>query len=296
MALRRTRVHRFCTAVVTFVLTTMLGLLMLSAPAAARVSIVPGAVQGGGTETFAVRLANERKDTSSNRLELVFPKDVPLSSVKVAPAPGWRVSIKRRLLERPVEEDGKGVREVVASIGWTGSRVGPGQFAQFLVTIGSLPRNGLLRFGVVQGYTNGDVDTWIGTSAVGGRNRPGPVITIGSGRAAAPSASPSRATRADATDRSGSPGRARSVQEHEGRTGGGAVRLLGLLGGLAIAIPAVWYARSRSGRRPHPGRTNTPDEPNHADEPGHADEPNHADEPGQREDAEKPAVTDVSIR
>src|SRR5204862_247799 len=94
---------RFVTALFTTVLATVLGLLALATPADAQVSIVPGAVKGGDTETFSFRLANQRSDTPSNRLELVFPQNPPIAFVQVDPVNGWTATIRPRPLNPPVK-------------------------------------------------------------------------------------------------------------------------------------------------------------------------------------------------
>ncbi|WP_020667775.1 DUF1775 domain-containing protein [Amycolatopsis nigrescens] len=176
-------IRRFLTVLLASVLATATGLLVTAAPAGARVSIVPGAAKGGGTETFAFRLANERPDTSSDRLELVFPQDLPIAFVEVAPARGWTATVVPRPLEPPVQVGDQTVSEVAGSIVLTGGPVGPGQFEQFLITLGPLPADGRLVFEASQGFTNGAVERWANAA-------PGsPAITIGAGAGApAPSA------------------------------------------------------------------------------------------------------------
>jgi len=154
------RVYRSLTVLVLAVL----GLLAPAASAQAEVSIVPGAVPGGGTEVFAFRLANARTDTSSTRLELTFPQVPPITFAEVAGVRGWTATIKPR--------DNAGT-QVVASIVLEGGEVGPGQFEQFLIKLGPLPATGTLIFGAAQGYANGHVDTFAGATAPG--------IKIGSG-------------------------------------------------------------------------------------------------------------------
>jgi uncharacterized protein YcnI len=168
--------------------TTLTVICMLAfAPAAsARVTVVPGSVQGGGTATFAVRLSNEQPDMVTTRLELTFPPDVVIPRVEVARVGKWRVKVDMRRVDPPVTVDGEEVDEAVASIVWTGGEVAPKQFEQFLVTAGPLPAGGgRLVLAAVQGYEDGTVDRWADEAA-----RPGwpgaPTIAITPDADAAP--------------------------------------------------------------------------------------------------------------
>ncbi|HWD02085.1 MAG TPA: DUF1775 domain-containing protein [Amycolatopsis sp.] len=160
-------------------LTAVLGVLALCPPAAAQVSIVPDHVDGGGgTQTFAFRLANERADTKSTRLELVFPQTPPVAYVKVDPVPGWTVTVRPRPLNPPIEAGGKVVREVADAIVIEGGAVAPKQFEQFVVAMGPLPADGRLLFEATQTFANGAVAHWNQTTS------PAPAITFGAGAAA----------------------------------------------------------------------------------------------------------------
>jgi uncharacterized protein YcnI len=143
-------------ATLVFVLT-VLGLLALAPAAQARVSIVPGAVPGGGTQAFAFRLANERTDTETTRLELVFPEEPAIMSAEVAGVQGWTATITPR-------------GDAVGSIVLSGGSVGPRQFEQFLITLGPLPSDGRLVLEAVQAYGDGQSETSAPTIIIGPGN------------------------------------------------------------------------------------------------------------------------------
>jgi uncharacterized protein YcnI len=148
-------------------LVSVISMLVLSPAASARVTIVPGAVDGGGTETFAIRLANERPDVPTTRLELTFPVDIAIPFVEVAPVDGWIATVAMRPLDPPLTLGDRTIDEAVASIVWEGGEVGPNQFEQFLVTAGPLPPEGRLVFANVQGYADGTEDRWADPAAPG---------------------------------------------------------------------------------------------------------------------------------
>jgi uncharacterized protein YcnI len=142
----------------TFVfLLALLGLLALAPAAQARVSIVPGAVPGGGTQTFAFRLANERTDTTTTRLELIFPQTPAITSAEVAGVKGWTATITPR-------------GDAVGSIVLSGGSIGPRQFEQFLITLGQLPTDGRVVLEASQAYGDGQSEKSAPTIVIGPGN------------------------------------------------------------------------------------------------------------------------------
>lgn len=180
---------RGLTATLTTALIAVICLLTLAPAASARVVIVPGTAQGGKTETFAVRLANERPDTRTTRLELVFPADVSIPLVKVAPVDGWTARVTMRPLDPPMTIGGRVVNEAVDSIVWEGGRVGPHEFEQFLVTAGPLPADGRLVLNATQGYEDGTADHWTDAPDPGA-TAPAPTIVLVPERGASPGDAP----------------------------------------------------------------------------------------------------------
>ncbi|WP_170225834.1 YcnI family protein [Pseudonocardia cypriaca] len=193
--------------------------MLAFAPAAsARVTVVPGEVQGGGTETFAVRLSNEQPDLVTTRLELSFPADVVIPRVEVAPVGKWRAKVDMRRVDPPVTVDGEEVDEAVASIVWTGGEIAPKQFEQFLVTAGPLPvGGGRLVLAAAQGYEDGTVDRWTGPARPGW---PGaPTITITPSSDAAPADRPAESGRAPVQVGAGPAAAAAAVEPVSAGTG-----------------------------------------------------------------------------
>jgi uncharacterized protein YcnI len=175
MAHRRKSLSRVLTATLATALVSVISMLVLSPAAFARVTIVPGSVDGGGTETFAVRLANER-DVPTTRLELTFPIDVVIPVVEVAPVDGWTATVGMRPVDPPVTVGDETVDEAAASIVWEGGEVAPKQFEQFLVTAGPLPQDGRLVLTAEQSYADGTVDRWTDPAAPGTPGAPTVVL------------------------------------------------------------------------------------------------------------------------
>jgi uncharacterized protein YcnI len=167
MAHRRKSLSRVLTAALATVLVSVISMLVLAPAAFARVTIVPGSVDGGGTETFAIRLANERSGVPTTRLELTFPIDQPIPFVDVAPADGWTVRVNMRPVQPPVTVGDQVISEAVGSIVWEDGEVGSNQFKQFLVTAGPLPADGRLVLTAEQGYADGTAERWTDPAAPG---------------------------------------------------------------------------------------------------------------------------------
>jgi len=151
------------------VLFPAVALTTVAPSAAARVTIVPGEVPGGGTETLAVRVGSQKPGVPTTGLELEFPADVPLDAARPAPVDGWTAD---------VEAD-----RTVRSVSWSGGRISPGMFEQFLLTLSPLPERGRLAFTAVQTYADGSVERW--EAAIDG-----PAVTIGGREPAAAQAQP----------------------------------------------------------------------------------------------------------
>ncbi|HVW40237.1 MAG TPA: DUF1775 domain-containing protein [Amycolatopsis sp.] len=231
-------------------LTTATILVAFATPAAARVSIVPDHATDGGTQTFAFRLANERPDTASTRLELVFPQDPPVAYVDVGTAPGWTATVTPRPLNPPVQIGGKTISEVAGSMVLAGGSVAPHQFEQFLITMGPLPANGRLTFQATQSYANGDVQQLTGALT--------PVITFGDvppPSAAPPAGSEEQNLNGDA--QSGLAVRARAPDTAAADNGLPPLTLLWGALGLAIVIVGTVGIRAYRQRR----RESTMDHP-----------------------------------
>ncbi|GAA4544460.1 DUF1775 domain-containing protein [Pseudonocardia xishanensis] len=140
------------------VLFPTVALTALAPSASAQVTIVPGKVAGGGAETLAVRVASQKPGVPTTSLELEFPSDIPLDAARAAAVQGWTAD---------VDAD-----RMVRSVTWSGGRIAPGTFEQFLLTLSPLPERGRLAFTAVQTYADGSVDRW--EAAVDG-----PAVTIG---------------------------------------------------------------------------------------------------------------------
>lgn len=157
----------FCTA-------TAAGAVMLASVgiASAHVTVsAPGVAQGGyGVLTFKVPTESDTAGTT--KLTVTLPN---LKSARTKPMAGW-TSV--------VTKDPK--TDEATSVTWTadpGVMVGPGQFDEFELSAGPLPKEKSVSFPAEQTYSDGKVVSWNQPAEVDGAEpeHPAPSLTLGEG-------------------------------------------------------------------------------------------------------------------
>jgi uncharacterized protein YcnI len=148
--------------------------------AQAHVEVQPGAVPGGDFAVVALRVPNERDDASTTKLRVILPQDHPLGSVQTTAMPGWKVQTATRKLAKPIEMFGAKVDRVVSQVTWTATQGGvrPGQFQDFELSLGQLPKSGQLTFTAIQTYSGGEQVRWNEVSADGAAEPEHPAPTL----------------------------------------------------------------------------------------------------------------------
>ncbi|GHF27137.1 MULTISPECIES: YcnI family copper-binding membrane protein [Streptomyces] len=157
------------------------GVLLLASPAFAHVSVQPGTAEKGGYGTIALKVPNEKDNASTVKLELTLDPQHPLTSVMPQPVPGWDIKVEKSKLDKPVQMHGETVNEAVTKITWSGGKIDPGQFQQFPLSVGPLPKDAdQLTFKALQTYSDDDVVRWIDASKPGGQEpeHPAPVLKL----------------------------------------------------------------------------------------------------------------------
>jgi uncharacterized protein YcnI len=221
--------------------TAAVGLTAL--PALAHVTVSsPGATQGSfGVVTF--RMPNEMDNANATELKVQLPADQPLASVAVKPEPGWSYTVTRAKLSQPItDDDGNQVTDYVSVIDWkaTAGGIKPGEYEDFDLSVGPLPKADSMTFKAIQVYSNGQTVSWIDEPAAGSTQEPDhPAPTLKLAAAGAPAASNTAAPTpaAAAGDDGASKG---SV------TGAYVVGGIGLVAGLAALALAITGRRRRS--------------------------------------------------
>src|SRR6266496_4147112 len=123
-------------------LAVLLGGGIASAHVTARV-IGETAKQGGYTK-ITFRVPTEDATAGTVKLEVKFPTDTPVSSLRTKPVAGWTATVNKVTLDKPVKQGDTEIKEAVGSVVWTanpGVRIGPSEFGEFEVSGGPLPAN-----------------------------------------------------------------------------------------------------------------------------------------------------------
>ena len=223
--------------------TVAVGLTAL--PALAHVTVSsPGATQGSfGVLTF--RMPNEMDNANATELKVQLPADQPLASVAVKPEPGWAYTVTRAKLPQPVtDDDGNQVTDYVSVIDWkaTAGGVKPGEYEDFDLSVGPLPKAASMTFKAIQVYSNGQTVSWIDVPASGSTEEsehPAPTLKLAAagapaaGGTTAPAPAPAAAAGADDASKG-------SV------TGAYVVGGIGLVAGLAALALALTGRRRRA--------------------------------------------------
>jgi periplasmic copper chaperone A len=165
-------------------LGTLALLVATAAPVAAHVTVQPGQAAKGSYAKIAFRVPNESDTAGTIKLEVSFPTDTPIASVRTRPTPGWTAERRLEALTTPVDSHGQEITEAVRTVTWTaqpGVRIGPGEFTEFEVSLGRLPDVDRLVLPAVQTYDDGEVVRWeTPPPAEGGEEpeHPAPVLEL----------------------------------------------------------------------------------------------------------------------
>ncbi|MGW3395404.1 YcnI family copper-binding membrane protein [Streptomyces hydrogenans] len=242
--------------------TAAASVVLLSGTAFAHVGVQPqGQAAQGGYATVNVKVPNERDNASTVKLEVNFPLDHPLASVMPQPVPGWKAEVTKTKLDKPLTLHGKQINEAVSKVTWTadGSKIGPGQFQQFPLSLGQLPENtDQLVLKAIQTYDNDEVVRWIEEQKGSEEPQyPAPVLKLspagedhhGGAASTAPTASASASASADAKAGHESDGGHATTETASASSTDTMARVLGVVGilvGLAGIAFGVLAGRRRS--------------------------------------------------
>ena len=223
-------------------------------PALAHVTVSsPGATQGGfGVLTF--RMPNETENANATELKVQLPPEQPLASVSVKPQPGWSYTVTRAKLPQPItDDDGNQVTDYPSVVDWKATAGGlkPGEYGEFQLSVGPLPKVGSMTFKAIQTYSNGQVVSWIEEPAAGSSEEPehpAPTLKLAAAAGSAPAPAASSAPAVSAAPSSSDAASKGSV------TGAYVVGGIGLLAGLAALALAATGRRRRATAEQTPDR------------------------------------------
>ena len=181
-----------------------LAFLVAAQTAVAHVTVSSTDAVQGGFAVITFRVPTESATASTTKLTVALPTDHPIASVAIQPQPGWSFTTKMTKLHPPVQTDDGKVTEAVSQITWTAdsaaAAIKPGEFNQFDLSAGPLPKVDALTFRVIQAYSDGAVDKWIEVLAPGSTaepEHPAPTLTLARATDTAPRGTDRSSTGAD---------------------------------------------------------------------------------------------------
>lgn len=168
------------------VVTTLaaLGLTLGAGVASAHVTVNPNTAVAGTYSKLTFRVPNESAKADTIKLTVDFPIGHPFASVSVKKELGWTAVATTTKLPTPISDDDNAtITQAVSSITWTADdsgKIALGQFAEFDVSVGPVPKVASVSFTAIQTYSDGRVVKWDEPTPASGKEPeyPAPVLTI----------------------------------------------------------------------------------------------------------------------
>jgi uncharacterized protein YcnI len=204
--------RRAVRAILTVAAVGTVAVLGWATAAQAHVTVDPTQATQGGYARLLFRVPTESDTLSTTKVEVALPTDTPFASVLTLPVTGWTVATTKAKLTTPItNDDGDTITEAVSTITWTASSndsaIKPGEFLEFPVDVGPLPKASSVVFKTLQTYSDGSIVRWIDLAAPGQAepDHPAPVLTLTAdpGTSAAPTTGATRASNSSSNGNSG---------------------------------------------------------------------------------------------
>jgi uncharacterized protein YcnI len=160
------------------------GVVLVAGPASAHVTVNSADAAQGGFAVVNFRVPTEKDTASTVELKVQFPADQPLAFVAVKPHPGWTATLTKTKLATPIQSDDGAVTEAVSVIDWKvdpGAKgIAPGQYDEFSVSVGPLPKVATMAFKAIQVYSDRSEVGWIEETPAGAAEpeHPAPVLEL----------------------------------------------------------------------------------------------------------------------
>jgi uncharacterized protein YcnI len=232
-------------------------LLWVGAGAASAHITVGGSdlAQGGSDALISFRVPDESDSASTIELKVQLPSATPIASVLVQPHAGWTATQTTTELATPVKTDDGEISRVVSQIDWkatsTAAGIKPGEFDQFVIIAGLLPKAPLLTFKAIQTYSDGTTTSWIEEAAPGSNaqpEHPAPVLTLPAAVTSASSA-PAAVTSASSAPSVGVSATPAATTRAAAGASAGSVTLAIVIAALGVVLGAAGLATALATRR-----------------------------------------------
>ncbi|HEY9476779.1 MAG TPA: YcnI family protein [Mycobacteriales bacterium] len=156
-----------------------------AAPAFAHVTVNSTNAKQGGFGTLAIRVPTESDTASTTGVKVQFPTDAPIANASVKPLPGWTYKVTTTKPATPIKNSsGEEITEVVSVVEWTAdstaSAIKPGEYQEFELSVGPLPKVDSLQFKAIQTYSDGNEVAWIEEKKDGADSpqHPAPILKL----------------------------------------------------------------------------------------------------------------------
>ena len=139
-----------------------LTLIGIAAAASAHVTVSSTDAKAGGFGKLVFRVPTESETASTTKVTVDLPAKTPFAFVSGQAKPGWTVKLEEKPLDKPIKVEGFAVSKTVRSVTWTanGDGVAPGEFDEFALSVGPIPKVRALGFAVQQGYSDNSTANW----------------------------------------------------------------------------------------------------------------------------------------
>jgi len=157
-------------------------LLAVAVPlsASAHVTLQTNTAAAGSYALLTFKVPNESADgATTDSVAITLPTDHPLLGVSFVPVPGWTAAATTEKLPKPVVNGDDTLTEAVTKVTWTapaGHGIPTGALGLFQLSVGPIPSVGSIAFPAEQGYSDGSVVSWSGTSE--SAQHPAPVLYV----------------------------------------------------------------------------------------------------------------------
>lgn len=158
-------------------------ILLLSAPlaASAHVRVTPDQAEPGSYATLTFKVPTESATAGTVKLVVDLPTSDPFTSVTYQPLAGWTTTVDTEKLPKPVKTDDGTITQAPVRVTWTadsGVQIEPGQFQEFTISAGAVPKTGQLALPAHQYYSDGSVVDWADKTPASGAEPEHPAPTV----------------------------------------------------------------------------------------------------------------------
>ncbi len=151
--------------------------------AEAHVRVHADSTTAGSFSQLSFRVPNEEDNAGTVTVQVTLPQTTPFLNVSTKPLPGWTATVAEQPLPAPVSIEGTTVTKAPHTVTWqaqAGTRIEPGQYQDFDISVGPLPAAGTVLLPTTQTYSDGTVVTWDQPTPTGGAEpeHPAPELVV----------------------------------------------------------------------------------------------------------------------